>query len=125
MQWILFCRGLDAYGFSDFKRCTERMRALTSSYHINDSRRFNFGTPTQAWNTMVRCWTIEPKSERIIDDIFDYPDVLEIVISHRGAVVPEINLRHGHRVKLSEGRLSFLAESTTLVLTGRVTESQG
>jgi hypothetical protein len=38
------CRGLDAYGFSDFKRSTERMRALTSVYDIKDPRRFNFGT---------------------------------------------------------------------------------
>ena len=55
-----FCRGLDAYGFSDFKRCTERHRALTSSYPIDDPRRFNFGTPSQAWSTMKRCWTLEP-----------------------------------------------------------------
>ena len=98
-----FCRGLDAYGFSDFKRCTERMRALTSSYAFNDPRRFNFGTPSQVWDTMKRCWQLEPTSERIIADIMDFPRVLNIVIDHRGAVVPEINLRHGHRLAAING----------------------
>ena len=41
------CRGLDAYGFADFKRCTERMRALTSVYAWSDPRRMKFGTPTE------------------------------------------------------------------------------
>lgn len=79
------------------------MRALTSSYSIDDPHRFNFGTPSQAWSTMVRCWTIEPTSERIIADIFDFPNVLQIVIDHKGAVVPEINLRHGHRALAING----------------------
>ena len=30
------CRGLDTYGFSDFKRSTEKMRALTSVLDIHD-----------------------------------------------------------------------------------------
>ena len=48
------CRGLDAYGFADFKRMTERMRALTSVYALDDVRRFNFGTPKEAWHTLER-----------------------------------------------------------------------
>ena len=37
------CRGLDAYGFSDFKWSTEKMRVLTSVLDINDPKRFGFG----------------------------------------------------------------------------------
>jgi hypothetical protein len=75
-----FSRGLDCYGFSDFKRCTERHRALTSSYELNNPRRFNFGTPSQVWETMRRCWQLEPTSARIIKDIEDLPRVLGIDI---------------------------------------------
>jgi hypothetical protein len=99
-----FCRGLDAYGFSDFKRSTEKMRALTSGYDIDDPQRFNFGTPKEVWSTMERCWThCAPTSARIIADIMDFPRVLEIVIRQRGAVVPEIQLRHGHRHQAING----------------------
>ena len=97
------CRGLDAYGFSDFKRCTERMRALTSVYDWMDPRRFKFGTPKEVWNTMARCWTIEPTSERIIADIEDFSNVLGTIISHNGCVVPECRLRHGHRQQAHNG----------------------
>ena len=97
------CRGLDAYGFSDFKRCTERMRALTSVYDWNDKRRFKFGTPTEVWDTMVRCWTLEPTSARIIADIEDFSNVLDIIILLNGCVVPECRLRHGHRQKAHNG----------------------
>ena len=91
------CRGLDAYGFADFRRFIERMRALTSSYEMSNPKRFSFGTPTQVWDSMVRCWTMEPKSDRIIQDIEDFGNVLELIIHHKGSVVPECRLRHGHR----------------------------
>jgi hypothetical protein len=70
---------------------------------MDDPRRFNFGTPKEAWNTMVRCWEIEPTSKRIIADVMDFPNVLKIVIEHEGAVVPEINFRHGHRAQAING----------------------
>lgn len=53
---------------------------------------------------MERCWThCAPTSARIIADIMEFPRVLEIVIQHRGAVVPEIQLRHGHRHQAING----------------------
>jgi hypothetical protein len=92
------CRGLDAYGFADFKRFIARMRALTSVYALDDKRRFNFGIPTQVWNTMLRCWTMEPNSDRIIQDIEDFGNVLDKIIEAEGCVIPECRLRHGHRL---------------------------
>ena len=72
-------------------------------YALDDPRRFNFGTPSQVWETMRRCWELEPTSERIIKDIEDLPRVLDIVIEHRGAVVLEECLRHGHRLAAING----------------------
>jgi hypothetical protein len=48
---------------------------------------------------MKRCWEIESTSVRIIADNFDLHRVPDIVIYKRGAVLPEINLRHGHRAQ--------------------------
>jgi hypothetical protein len=97
------CRGLDAYGFADFKRFINRMRALTSAYNKDDPRRFNFGTPNQVWDTMVRCWTMEPNSDRIIADIEDLQNVVQLIILHKGCVLPECTLRHGHRLMSHNG----------------------
>jgi hypothetical protein len=102
------CRGLDAYGFADFKRCTERMRALTSGYNMKDKdpRRFGFGTPKEVWSTMERCWEIEPTSERIIADIPSLSHVLQHIIDAKGCVVPEDRLRHGYRLEAhNDGRV--------------------
>ena len=48
---------------------------------------------------MKRCWEIESTSLRIIAYNFDLHRVPDIVIYKRGAVLPEINLRHGHRAQ--------------------------
>jgi hypothetical protein len=97
------CRALDAYGFADLSRCTQRMRALTSVYAWDDERRFKFGTPAEVWRTLMRCWEIEPTSARIVADITDFPFVLAKIIEHKGCVVPEDRLRHGHRLLAHNG----------------------
>jgi hypothetical protein len=100
------CRGLDAYGFADFIRSCEHHRVLTSDYDIDDPRRFNFGTPSEAWHTMERCWTLEPTSDRIIQDIGGLWEVLDKVIEHEGCVIPECRLRSGVRqMKHNGGRV--------------------
>jgi len=82
------------------------MRGLTTSCPIDDERRFNLGTPKEAWRTMTRCWEIEPTSERIIADIIYFPNVLKIFLDHEGAVVPEMNFRHGqHAQAINGGRV--------------------
>jgi len=92
-----FCRGLDAYGFSDLKAMTVYMRSLTSMYTDNDKEKFKFGTPAEAMHTVLRCWEYAPSSSRIIQDILDLPTVLRKVIEVNGTVLPECKLRHGHR----------------------------
>jgi hypothetical protein len=79
------------------------MRALTFTYDIKDPRRFIFGPPTQVWHTMERCWTLEPTSDRIIADIEDFGNVLDVIIEFKGCVGPECRLRHGHRLQAHNG----------------------
>jgi hypothetical protein len=55
------------------------------------------GTPKAVWQTMVRCWQMEPTSERIVEDIVDFPRVLQILIDYNGCVVPDLAIRHGRR----------------------------
>ena len=45
----------------------------------------------------MKCWTLEPTSARIIADIEDFGNVLDLIIESKGCVVPECRLRHGHR----------------------------
>ena len=79
------CRGLDAYGFSDFERSTEIMRASISVLDINDPKRFGFGALKEVWDTMVRCWTLEPTSAPIIADIEDFGMCLISSLNSRAA----------------------------------------
>ena len=63
---------------------------------------------------MKHCLMLEPfsESERVLSDIFDLPRVIDIVIEHRSAVVPELKLRHGHRIqKAINGGRVLKAES--------------
>ena len=46
---------------------------------------------------MVRAWSIEPTSHRIISDILDWEDVIDKIIAAGGCVVHGLALRHGHR----------------------------
>jgi len=55
----------------------------------------------------VRCWEISPTSERIVQDILDFPNVFVKVIEVGGTVLPECKLRHGHRA-LRHDKKSFL-----------------
>jgi len=105
-----FCCGLDAYGFSDLKTMTVHMRSITSMYDDEDPQKFKFGTPSEAWHTVVRCLEISPTSERIVRDILDFPNVLAKVIEVGGTVLPECKLLYGHRA-LRHDKKSFLEKN--------------
>ena len=91
------CRGLDAYCFSDHKRSMGFHTSLTSICNINDVSRFKTGTPAEMFSTMERCWTVEPTSHRIVEDILGFPDVLDKIIAHNGTVLHADDLRRGRR----------------------------
>jgi hypothetical protein len=92
------CRGLDAHGFSDLETSIHYHVSLTRMmYDEDDARKFLTGTPKEMWSTMERCWQVEPTSERIVEDILAFPRVLRLIISAKGCVVADDQLRSGRR----------------------------
>ena len=83
--------------------------ALPSYYAFDDPRRFNLGTTSQVWNMIPGCFGT---SDRIVADIMNFPCVVDDVIAHRGAVVPEINLRLGHRIAAINGGRALKSKVT-------------
>jgi hypothetical protein len=47
------------------------------------------GTPSQVWKTMEKCWSLEPTSQRIIEDIDAFPRVLQKIIEINGCAVKD------------------------------------
>lgn len=91
------CRGLDSHGFADLEAAVIHFTTLTSIYDINDNRAFRMGTPTQVWSTLIRCWDVAPRSERIVEDISKFKFVLEKIIAANGCVLRDEALRSGAR----------------------------
>ncbi len=91
------CRALDSHGFADLTNSIKFHCGLSSLYPVGDPRRFHMGTPKQVYDTMKRCWEVEPTSERIVEDIMNLPSVLQKIITARGCVVPDLVLRTGRR----------------------------
>jgi hypothetical protein len=51
---------------------------------------------------MERCWSIEPTSERIKEDITAFPDILQAIIDHEGCVVKDLFLRDGRHARRAD-----------------------
>lgn len=98
------CRALDSHGFADLERNMTYSQAITSVLDWSDPRRFHMGTPEQVWQTMSRCWTVAPTSERIVEDILAFPRVLQKIFDARGCVVPDLFLRSGKRARRADGK---------------------
>ena len=62
---------------------------LTSSYGLTDKRRFKLGTPAEVEDCMRRCWTLEPTSRRIVEDVLVFERVLLLIVEAKGCVVPD------------------------------------
>lgn len=63
---------------------------------------------------MARCWTVEPTSDRIVEDISGLQRVLDIIIEKLGCSVPDEFLRSGRRyekISAGGGRVQEQAES--------------
>jgi hypothetical protein len=96
------CRGLDAHGFSDLETSIHYHVLLTRMmYDEGDPRKFLTGTPKEMWSTMKRCWQMEPTSERVVEDILAFPRILGLIISAKGCVVADDQLRSGRRYVVS------------------------
>jgi len=97
-------RGLDKHGFSDFIRCIEQHTALSVDYLDDDPRKFKIGTPNEVWNTIERCWSVESRRSRIVENIIGLPRVLNKIIENCGCVVPDEDFRLGIRAKSLDGK---------------------
>ena len=65
---------------------------------------WNIGTPNQVISTMARCWTVEPSSDRIVEDITGLQRVMDIIVEKLGCSVLDEFLRSGRRYeKISAG----------------------
>jgi hypothetical protein len=99
------CRALDSHGFAHLERSIKLQVAVTSSYDINDPRRFKLGTPAEVFDTLKRCWTIAPTSDQIIEDILGFPQILTKIINEEGCVIADEYLRTGRRARSSSGAI--------------------
>ena len=87
---------LDSNLFADLEYAIKQHCALTHDLHKDDPRKFKLGTPADVWSAMYRSWqTIKPK--RIAQDIKRWEDALVSIVHARGAVVPQLDTRHGRR----------------------------
>jgi hypothetical protein len=93
------CRGLDSHGFADLVRSMVYHTVLTSSYALDDTRRFKLGTPAEVEDCMRRCWTLEPTSSRIVEDVVAFERVLRLIVEAKGCVVPDEATRSGRRAR--------------------------
>ena len=63
----------------------------------------SLGTPQAVSSTLLKCWTIAPTSERIIEDISAFPRVLGKIVAAEGCVVKDEFLRTGRRARRADG----------------------
>ena len=93
-----FARALDAHGFSRLEVSIDWHVALSSLLpNYEDPRYFRLGTMKQVWQTMKRCWEVEPTPESIVQDIQGLPRVVDKIVLARGVLVDDGTLRGGRR----------------------------
>ena len=61
------------------------------------------GVPNEVWNTMERCWILEPRSSRIVEAILELPRLLDKIIENSGRVVHDEGFSNGIRTKSHDG----------------------
>jgi len=89
---------------ADLKNSMNYNVTLSTGYAVGDPRRMLLGTPAQVWDTMVKCWSLEPTSDRIIEDIDAFPRVLEKIIANSGCAVKDEAIRSGRRALKSNNQ---------------------
>ena len=99
-------RALDSHGFADLDislaHCSHC--SLSCVYAVNYPRRFNMGNPAKEWSSMMRCWQVDPTSERILEDVLALPGVLKKIIAAKGCVVQDQYLRSDLRARRADDK---------------------
>jgi hypothetical protein len=99
-------RGTDSFGFADLEWSMNFNHALATAYPFGDPRRiFGQGSQPQLWYLMTECWDhCAPTPDRIKEDIFDWPNVMDAIVAAFGTVVADLNFRHGRREMRIDGK---------------------
>jgi hypothetical protein len=100
---------LDSNLFSDLEYAIKQHCALTHDLANDDPRKFSIGTPTEVWSAMYRSWQMI-RPERIKTDTKRWEMALGMIVYWQGALVPDLNNRHGRRAVKFEAH-SDCAES--------------
>ena len=100
---------LDCSLFSDLVRSLQVHARLTASLAVTDDRKFSMATPKTVSKAIRRLWDPinggVPSSERIVQDIQRCSqDHVKQVIEAKGAIVPGIGSRNGHRKRPTGGK---------------------
>ena len=84
---------LDSHLFADFKKDVRR-------YVNRWPGSFSRSTPDRLWALMTAAWEsgATPPDHRIVEDCGNWERNLRWVLSAQGAIVPELNSRHGRRL---------------------------
>ena len=85
---------LDSSLFSDHIENVARLVVYTAKLPVE--KRYIFGTPGEAWRTIVTAWS-QLSKERIIQDVGRFSGVLDAIIAADGTYVADKDLRNGHR----------------------------
>ena len=90
---------LDCHLFSDFKF---DVRRFANRWPGSFSR----STPGRLWALMVGVWKsgCSPSPARILEDCGHWERNLDWIVERKGALVPELNCRHGRRLKKRKER---------------------
>ena len=70
----------------------------------------------------MRCWQTESTSDRVIDDIEDWPRVLQVIVNAEGSAVHGEAVRSGHRYQRLDGKGLMKSKLNSH---GRVTQLHG
>ena len=103
---------LDTHLNSDVEVSCRMHRALTANLHVDDPRKFKWGTPEEVLCTVLRVWgvvtaadgarsmgttCIAPTDARILKDIRRWPHSVDQIIAAEGTVVYMDGVRRGRR----------------------------
>ena len=56
--------------------------------------RYGMGTPTELSETLIYTWRHHPEPRRIVEDIQRWASTLDLIIQHKGSVVPDALIHH-------------------------------
>lgn len=94
---------LDRHLFNDFKLACRRNVSLTRMLPDEDRRKFWFNTPKRAFHSLARTWQYSPSGPRIVEDILEFFESIDLVVESKGVYV-DLNVRNGRRLlNFSEG----------------------